>query len=176
MTSVPLSSMHDDDEMLEAYERELADVDVDPVEPLRRHRRGFWMVAGTIALGAVILLVEIFANRPLVNGISRVEHDLTVARRNVERLYAQGGTFELADASGLATVDAGRTYVGGDQASSTPGTVSVLATADTWAAASRSQQGTCFYLKLTVGPDTTYLVADGACTGREALKADQPQW
>jgi len=163
--------------MLEAYERELADVDLDPIEPLpRRHQRGFWMVAGTIAIGAVVLLVEIFANRPLVNGISRVEHDLTVARRHAERIFSDGGTFEAADASGLAAADAGRTYVEGDQASSTPGTVSVVATADTWAAASRSQQGTCFYLKLTVGRDATYLVADGACTGQEALKADQPQW
>ena len=169
--------MPDEDDLLEAYERELADVDVDPVEPFpRRHNRGFWMVAGTIALGSVVLLVEIFANRPIVNGISRAEHDLTVARRNAERLYAQGGTFELANASGLSAVDPGRTYVGGDRSSSSPGTVSVVATADTWAAASRSQQGTCFYVKLTNGEDPTYLVADGACTGQEALKADQPQW
>jgi hypothetical protein len=169
--------MPDEEEILEAYERELADVDLDPIEPLpRRHQRGFWMVAGTIAIGAVVLLVEIFANRPLVNGISRVEHDLTVSRRDAERIFSEGGSFEPADASGLATVDAGSTYVGGDQPSSEPGTVSVLATADTWAAASRSQQGTCFYLKLTVGHDPTYLVADGECTGQEALKADQPQW
>lgn len=169
--------MPDEDDLLEAYERELDDVDPDPIEPLpRRHQRGFWMVAGTIALGAVVLLVEIFANRPLVNGISRVEHDLTVARRNAERIEAQGGTFADADASGLAALDPGRTYVGGDQPSSAPGTVSVLATSGTWAAASRSQQGTCFYLKLTSGGDPTYLVADGSCTGREALKADQPQW
>jgi hypothetical protein len=167
----------DEDDMLDAYERELADVDLDPIEPLpRRHQRGFWMVAGTIGLGAVILLVEIFANRPLVNGISRAEHDLTVARRYADRIYSEGGTFEPANAVGLATVDAGRTYVDGDQPSSEPGTVSVLAAADTWAAASRSEQGTCFYLKLTTGHDPTYLVADGACTGREALKADQPQW
>jgi hypothetical protein len=172
-----LDLVSDEDDLLEAYERELADVDLDPIEPVpRRHARGFWMVAGTIALGSVVLLVEIFANRPLVNGISRVEHDLTVARRSAERVYAQGGTFEPADASALAAGDPGRTYVGADQPASSPGTVSVLASADTWAAASPSQQGTCFYLKLTVGHDPTYLVADGACTGREALRADQPQW
>ena len=167
--------------MLEADERELDgypnEPDPDPIEPLpRRHQRGFWLVAGTIALGSIVLLVEIFANRPLVNGISHTEHDLRVARRYAERVFAEGGSFEPADASGLAAADASRTYVDADHPATAPGTVSVLATPDTWAAASRSPQGTCFYLKLTSDRDPTYLVADGACTGREALKADQPQW
>ena len=75
--------MPDDDDILEAYE---AEFDGSPFEPMPRHaNRGFWMVAGTMALGAVILLVEIFANRPMVNAISRTENDLKTALRTAER-------------------------------------------------------------------------------------------
>jgi hypothetical protein len=165
----------DDEDILEAYEQELDDIAIDPA-PMRRSGRGFWMVAGTIALGGVVLVVEIFANRPLVNSISRTEHDLTVAKRHAQQLYADGGTFAPASASGLASVDHGRTYVGADTPAVRPGTVSVFASSGTWAAAERTPQGTCFYVKLVVGAGAKYLVADGHCTGREALTADQPQW
>lgn len=165
--------MPDDDDILEAYEREL---DGPRSAPVRRSNRGFWMVAGTMALGSVVLLVAIFANRPMVNAISRTEHDLKVALRSATRIYADGGTFAAADAAGLAKADGGRTYVEADRSASSPGTVSVYASADTWAAASPTQQGTCFYLKQSAGRDTTYLVADGDCTGNEALAADQSQW
>jgi hypothetical protein len=165
----------DDDDILEAYEQELDDIPFEPV-PMRRSNRGFWMVAGTIALGGIVLLVEIFANRPMVNSISRTEHDLTVAKRNAQRLFAEGGTFAPANASGLTGVDHGRTYVDADTPAVDPGTVSVFASNDTWAAGERTTQGTCFYVKLVIGVGAKFLVADGDCTGREALKADQPQW
>ena len=91
--------MPEDDDILEAYE---AEFDGSPFEPMPRHaNRGFWMVAGTMALGAVILLVEIFANRPMVNAISRTENDLKAALRTAERIYADGGTFTAADAEAL---------------------------------------------------------------------------
>ena len=167
--------MADDDDILEAYEQELDDVAFDAA-PMRRSNRGFWMVAGTIALGGVVLLVEIFANRPLVNSISRTEHDLTVAKRHAQRIYADGGTFSLADAEALAAVDQGRSYVGADTPATGPGTVSVFASNDTWAASERTSQGTCFYVKLVAGSGPSYLVADGRCTGREGLQADQPAW
>ena len=167
--------MPDDDDILEAYEQELDDIAIEPA-PMRRSNRGFWMVAGTIALGGIVLLVEIFANRPMVNSISRTEHDLTVAKRHAQRLYADGGTFVPASADGLAGVDSGRTYVGADTPAVDPGTVSVFASSNTWAAAERTTQGTCFYVKLVIGAGAKFLVADGDCTGTEALKADQPQW
>lgn len=167
--------MLDDDDILEAYEREL---DGPPFRsaPMRGSNRGFWMVAGALALGSVVLLVAIFANRPMMNAISRTEHDLKVALRTARRIYADGGTFSAAGAAGLATADARRTYVEADRPASAPGTVSVYASGDTWAAASPAEQGTCFYLKQVAGEDTTYLVADGVCTGTEALAADQSEW
>jgi hypothetical protein len=165
----------DDDDILEAYE---AEFDGSPLDPMPRSaNRGFWMVAGTMALGAVILLVEIFANRPMVNAISRTENDLKTALRNAQGIYADGGTFTAADAQALAEADDGRrTYVDANRSATSPGIVSVYASGDTWAAASPTAQGTCFYLKQVAGEDTLYLVADGACTGDLALGATETQW
>ena len=166
--------MPDDDDILEAYE---AEFDGATLESMPRHaNRGFWMVAGTMALGAVILLVEIFANRPMVNAISRTENDLTAALRAAEGIYADGGTFTAADADALGDADDATTYVDADRPATRPGTVSVYASGDTWAAASPAAQGTCFYLKQVAGADTLYLVADGGCTGNEALGATETQW
>src|SRR5437773_10952950 len=131
--------MADDDDILESYEWELGD---EPFEPMpRRSNRGFWMVAGTIGLGAVVLMVEIFANRPMVNAISRTENDLRIASRSAARVFADGGSFTPADASTLGAADEGRTYVDADQPASSPGTISVFASGDTWAAASPTAQG-----------------------------------
>lgn len=166
--------MAEDDDILEAYEQEL---DGAPLQPLpRRSNRGFWMVAGTMALGAVILMVEIFANRPMVNAISRTENDLKSSLAAAQRIFADGGSFTPADADALAAAVEGRTYVDADLSASSPGTVSVYASGQTWAAASPTAQGTCFYLKQVAGEDTLYMVADGDCTGSEALGADQARW
>jgi hypothetical protein len=163
----------DDDDILETYEQELEP----PFEPMpARSNRGFWMVAGTILLGAVVLMVEIFANRPQVNSISRTEHDLRIAFSDAQRIYSDGGSFTPADSAALAAIDQGRTYVDADTSASAPGTISVYASGSTWAEASPTVQGTCFYLMKEAGLDTRYLVADGDCTAREALRADQPQW
>ena len=166
--------MPDDDEILESYEWELGD---EPFQPMpRRSNRGFWMVAGTIMLGAVVLMVEIFANRPMVNAISRTENDLRTASRAATLVFADGGSFTPANAEALGAGDSGRRYVDADHPATSPGMVSVYASGDTWAAASPIEQGTCFYLKRVAGEDTLYLVADGGCTGNEALAADQTQW
>ena len=166
--------MPEDDDILEAYEEEF---DGSPFEPVPRHgNRGFWMVAGTMALGAVILLVEIFANRPMVNAISRTENDLRAALRVAEGIYADGGTFTAADAQALGEADDARTYVGADRSAASPGIVSVYASGDTWAASTPTAQGTCFSVKQVAGEDTRYLVADGACTGIEALGATDTRW
>lgn len=166
--------MPEEDDILEAYEREL---DGEPFQPVpRRSNRGFWMVAGTMGLGAIVLMVEIFANRPMVNAISRTESDLTASLEAAERIYSDGGSFTPAGADALAASVEGRTYVDADRSASSPGTVSVYASGQTWAAASPTEQGTCFYLKQVAGEDTLYQVADGDCTGEEALAASQDRW
>ena len=166
--------MPDDDDILEAYEREL---DARAVEPLpRRSTAGSGWWPGRSRSARVFLIVEIFANRPMVNAISRTENDLRTSLAAAERIYADGGSFTPADAAGLGAAGGGRTYVDADRPASSPGTVSVYASGQTWAAASPTAQGTCFYVKQVAGQDTLYLVADGDCTGTEALGADQTQW
>ena len=166
--------MPDDDEVLETYEQELDGADL--IRPRRASNRGFWMVAATIALGAIVLMVEIFANRPMVNSISRTENDLKAALRAAERIYTEGGSFTPADAEALGADDADRRYVEADQPADRSGTVSVYASGDTWAASSPTRSGTCFSIKQVAGQETTYLVSDGDCTGMEALQADQDRW
>ena len=106
--------MPDDDDILDAYEQELDGADL--IRPSRASNRGFWMVAITIGLGAIVLMVEIFANRPMVNAISRTENDLKAAMRGAERIYAEGGSFTPADAEALGAVDADRRLRGGGPA------------------------------------------------------------
>ena len=97
-----------------------------------------------MALGAVILLVEIFANRPMVNAISRTENDLKTALRTAEGIYADGGTFTAADAGGARGCRRRADVRRCGPSATSPGIVSVYASGDTWAAASPTAQGTCF--------------------------------
>jgi hypothetical protein len=164
----------DDDDILDAYERELDGADL--TQPRRTSNRGFWVVATAMLLGGVVLMVEIFANRPMVNAISRTQNDLRAALRGAERIYSDGGSFTPADADALAETDQDRRFVAADQPADRPGTVSVYASGDTWAASSPTLSGTCFSIMQVAGEDTAYLVSDGDCTGMEALQADQDRW
>jgi hypothetical protein len=129
-----------------------------------------------MVLGGIVLMVEIFANRPMVNAIARTENDLETSLAAAERIYADGGSFTPADTEALAAVVDGPTFVDADTSAPSPGTVSVYASGTTWAAASPTARGTCFYLKQVAGAAPLYMVADGDCTGTEALAADQPRW
>jgi hypothetical protein len=166
--------MRDDDEILEDYERELTE---EP-EPAPRRKRGFALVAGTLALACVFLLVEIFANRSIGNDIGTAQHDLRVAQAGAERVDAETGTFDGASADGLAAAryDGGElSYVGPDTASSGLGSVSIYADGVTWAAAIQVRPGACFYLRLDAGKDPAYGVGT-VCTAREALGSKDSQW
>jgi hypothetical protein len=159
-----------DDEVIARYEEEFD-------EPARRRsNRGFWMVAITMILGAMFLLVEIFAHRPIANDISRTQHDLNAALARAEAIRSGAGSFADADAEGLGRADGDLSFVGPDEGSSGPGVISVYASSDVWAASLRAQTGTCFSLKRTLDGETTYLIADGTCTGREALAAVDDRW
>jgi hypothetical protein len=176
-----------DDDIISAYEEEFdreavpgsPDDDaggLDGEDPASSAGRGFWIVATAMLLAAMFLFVEIFAHRPLVNDIAETENDLRTALGYAERIFAGSGSFTGADAEGLAAIDAGRRYVGPDERSDRPGTVSVFVSARVWAASVQAGTGTCFYLRRSVGEEVGYLVADGECTGREALAADDDRW
>ncbi|MDH4111565.1 MAG: hypothetical protein OEV60_02645 [Actinomycetota bacterium] len=169
--------MRDDDDIIEAYEQELG---AERVPAARRgSNRGFWIVLGTILAASAIIVVEIFANRPIADTIGRAQHDLRVAEAQARSVLAESGTFEDADAEALdqARLDDGAlSVVGPDEPSRGLGEISVYADATTWAAAVSARPGACFYLKLVVGRDDPLYGVGTECTGRQALDASESRW
>ena len=166
--------MADDDDILEAYEWELGR------EPIPRgSNRGLWLVAGAIALVSVLMVVEIFANRPIANSIGHAQFDLRQARAAALEIRSTSGSFEGANADGmnLARLDEGRLSANGpDVASGGLSEISVYAADDTWAAAVSAQPGACFYLKMVAGREEPLYGVGTTCTGREALTASDSRW
>jgi hypothetical protein len=150
--------------------------DLDGEEPLPRSNRGFWIIATSLALVCILMVVAIFANRPLKDSIAHTESDLHGALARAQRVQGSSGTFTGADAASLDRGDDERHYVGPDEASSGPGSVSVYASADVWAAAVQARPQACFFIKQVIGGTTAYGVAAGSCTGRAALAARADQW
>ena len=167
--------MRDDDEIIGSYDRELGP---EPA-PARRPNRGFWIVIGAIVAASAILLVEIFANRPIANTIGRAQHDLRVAQAEAVAVRTETGSFAGADAGALAAAeldDGALSVVGPDEASAGLGEVSVFADGTTWAAAVSARPDACFYLKLVVGREDPFYGVGTECTGRAALDARDPRW
>ena len=146
-------------------------------EPIvsRRSNRGFWVVATALALSCVMLVIAIFANKPLKDSISHSEWSLRRALADAEQIRASGEPFSAADASSLAAADARLTFLGPDEASTDPGTVSVYADANVWAATVAARPGACFSIKQVAGGDTRYGVST-ECTGRGALQVNDTTW
>ncbi len=162
--------MRDDDEIIAAHEAELA------AEPPRRaSRRGFWVVVGAIGLVGVLIVAEIFVNRPLVSAIGRAQHDLRLAQGQAERIFAVSGSFDQAGAAQLTAGDT-VTFIPGDQAATEPGQVSVYASGTSWAAAAEARPNACFYIFERSGQETRY-GGGTVCSGQAALTgADQSEW
>jgi len=166
--------MRDDDDLIEAYEDEFA-----TQVPTRRSNRGFWIVLGTLLVASILMLVEIFANRPIANTIGHAQHSLRAAQAGAEQELARTGSFSTADAEGLTASGAGQadglTFVAAGEPSTGLDSISVYASATEWAAAVEATPGACFYLRLRPGEDDLY-GAGTVCTGDEAHKATDPRW
>jgi hypothetical protein len=124
-----------------------------------------------------VVLVEIFANRPIANDIGHAQHDLRVAQAGAERSFRQTGSYAGANAVGLEQSSDGELeYVGPDEASDGLGSVSVLATSEVWAAAVQIRPGACFYLKLVAGAADPRYGVGTECTATNALGAGDDRW
>ena len=157
------------DEVIEAYERELAD-------PTRhRSNRRFWLVLGSVGLACVVLVVEIFANRHIGDTIAHAQHSLRAAESAANLITQRTGSLAAADADGLAAEEPDLSYVGVDQPSRGLDQVSVVASSTGWAAAVQAQPGACFYLRLDQDGYETYGVGT-VCTARQALSAVDERW
>jgi hypothetical protein len=171
-------AMREDDEVIEAYERELGP-EPEPAPERRGSNRGFWIVLGAIVAASALLVVEIFANRPVANTIGRAQNDLRVGQAEALAVLAETASFEAADAVALdgAGLDEGALrVVGPDEVSSGLGELSVYSDATTWAAAVSARPNACFYLKLVVGGDDPFYGVGTRCTGRAALGAAESRW
>jgi hypothetical protein len=158
-----------DDDLIRAYDEELGP------EPTPPSNRGFWIVAGTLVLGGVFLLVEIFANRPLANSIGHAQDSLRRAQAAAETVHSRTASFEEADPESLEGDVPDLRFLAGDDASFGLDVVSVSASDHVWAAAVEARPGACFYLRLGVGEDPRY-GAGTECTGEAALLADDTRW
>jgi hypothetical protein len=171
--------MREDDEVIAAYERELDEVVGDAVEteePARRGGgRGFWIVAGALVLGSVLLVGQIFANRPVAETIAHAQKSLRIAQAEAESVLLETGSFDAADAHGLSGRQSRPTYREADDPSTGLDDVSVSVSGPVWAAAVLAAPGACFYLRLEVGVDPLYGAGAG-CTGTAALGASEPRW
>lgn len=170
--------MRDDDEILREYEREFDGAAPADERPSRRTGRGFWMVTVSLLLACVLMLLAIFANRSIGDDIGTAQHYLRVAQAGAQRVFAETGSFEGADAQGLAEArsDGGELrYVEADSAAE-DGTVSVTASASTWAAAVQVRPGACFYLRLDAGATDPLYGVGTECTGTQALSSKDAQW
>lgn len=170
--------MRDEDEVIQAYERELGP---EPAfeAPRRRSNRGFWLVLGAIVATSALLVVAIFATREVGETIGRAQYDLRVAEAAARQVVRDSGSFGGADADTLdaAGLDGGAlSVVGPDEVSAGLGEVSVYADATTWAAAVSVRPRACFYLKLVAGRDEPLYGVGTTCTGRDALEARDSRW
>jgi hypothetical protein len=136
----------------------------------RSSNRGFWLVMVTLLTLCAVVFVAILGNRPLVSAIARAESELSHARSLADQRFAEGGTYQDANAVSLALIDQWVAYVAGDVESPGPGTVSVYATATEWAAAVQARPGACFFIARSAGGPVRY-GSGTTCTGEAAAAA-----
>lgn len=82
-------------------------------------------------------------------------------------IFTDSQTYENAGPDGLAAAEGSLKFIKDNESSDDPRTVSVFADADGWAGATRSESGTCFYIRV----DSTGAVTYGSgedCTGTNA--------
>ena len=150
--------------MIDDRSRDDPTSDVDPP----RSNRGFWMVAGTMALASIVVVTAIVSNLGVKDTIAHAQHSLLLVQTAAQSIRTETGSFDEADASGLAVADLD--LVGPDTGSTDLDQVSVFADASTWAAAVQARPGACFYLRLGASGDPTY-GSGTVCTGREAERS-----
>lgn len=161
--------MATDDDIIKAYDDELGP------EPMRPSNRRFWLVVGVIALGGIILIVEIFANRNIANTIGHAQDTLRRAQDAAEVILSRTGSFEDATAEELEGDVPDLAFRDATDESSGLDVVSVSASESTWAAAVQARPGACFYLRLDEGADPKY-GSGTVCTGEAALEAEDTRW
>lgn len=104
---------------------------------------------------------------------------LRTAQTTAAIVYVDNGTYRDANTGNLAIAEPGYTWRGANSASRDQDEVSVSATRDgsEWGAATLSDSGECFYIRLRSNGSTLYGGSDSApCTGAQALTVTDSEW
>lgn len=97
-----------------------------------------------------------------------IGHAVVVA----QSLYAERGSF-TTDLATLSAYDPAIRFTSGP--SNGPATVSYAVTGSEFGAAVRSESGTCWWVRIAAGSETTY-GSGSTCTGSAAMAASAPSW
>jgi hypothetical protein len=141
--------------------------------------RGFWMVTLLMAAGGVLLVVLVFAFRPLARSgaVAYTQSNLRAAAEAARRIADTDGS--LADATALGMRDGAGLddllFIDPDTASNDPEIVSVYAQPDRWTGAARADTGGCFWIRVEAG-GRTVLGTGTDCSAEEAAVASAGGW
>jgi hypothetical protein len=141
----------------------------------RASNRGFWLVVGPIVAASAPLLVLIVLNRPAAHRASEfaARHNLRTALTAAEAVRSAEGSFAAASALRTRQAEPDLLFIGPDEASNNPDVISVFANDSAWAAATRAETGTSFWLRARPDRPTVY---GSDCTGQAAAAAALAAW
>ena len=140
---------------------------------------GFWKVIVLIAAGGVLLIVLVFAFRPLARSgaVAYAQANLRAIAEAAKLVAEADGS--LADATALRLREASGLddllLIDPDTASNDPEIVSVYAEPDRWTGAARADTGECFWIRVEAG-GRTVLGTDTDCSAEEAAAAPGEGW
>lgn len=104
---------------------------------------------------------------------------LRTAQTTAAVVYVDNGTYRDANVGNLRDAEPGYTWRGSNSASRDQDEISVAATRDgsEWGAATLSDSGECFYIRLRSDGSTLYGQSSrSACTGNVALGVRNAEW
>ncbi len=145
-------------------------------DPPPRSNRGFWVVLGTLIVLGVGTVVWIVLVTPPPRNPSEVDARASLRNALSAALAIRDtrGSFAVATPDELGVVEPSLAYLPGDRESVSAVSVSVHAEDGLFAAAARSADGTCYWIR-DDGVEQTF-GSGTPCTGDAALAASGARW
>jgi Na+-transporting methylmalonyl-CoA/oxaloacetate decarboxylase gamma subunit len=145
--------------------------------PARASNRGFWIVTIPMVVVSAVLLVLVFANRPVAEKASEftARHSLRSSLDAARAIARDRGSLAAATTLALRERLPDLAFTDPDLSSNNAEVVSVYATAALWAGAARAEDGACFWIRV----DAAGRVATGRgsdCSADAASTAAPVAW